>query len=53
MILNGQEQSRLFNALKYGTITHQTPQNSTVEFKIKGKNLVGTQRNYYKQQSHI
>lgn len=53
MVFNKQEQSRLFNALKYGTVSYDAQKDSTVEFKIRGKNLVGTQKNYYKQRAHI
>ena len=50
MILNGQEQSNLFNMLKYGVSTNyataSTPSN--IEFVIKGRNLIGVQSNINK-----
>lgn len=55
MILNGQEQSRLFNALKYNSLNNYSSAatNSNVEFVIKGQNLVGVYKNYNKKLSKI
>lgn len=56
MILNNQEQARLFNALKWGNgFSSSNSDNSMkkVEFKVKGQDLVGVLRNHNSKMSKI
>lgn len=54
MILNGTQQKRLFNLLNgSGGVTSSTLGNGVVDFKIRGKNLVGTLKNTNKRYSKI
>ena len=54
MILNGTQQKRLFNLLNgSGGINSSRTPNGQVDFKIRGKNLVGTLKNTSKRYSRI
>lgn len=54
MILNGTQQKKLFNLLNgSGGVTSSTLGNGVVDFKIRGKNLVGTLKNTNKRYSKI
>ena len=54
MILNGTQQSRLFNLLNgQGGYSDVMAGGNDVKFIIKGKNLEGVRTNYYKRQSRL
>ena len=54
MILNGTQQSRLFNLLNgQGGYSEIMAGGNDVKFIIKGKNLEGVRTNYYKRQSRL
>lgn len=54
MILNGTQQSRLFNLLNgQGGYSDIMASGNDVKFIIKGKNLEGVRTNYYKRQSRL
>lgn len=54
MILNGTQQSRLFNLLNgQGGYSDVIAGGNDVKFIIKGKNLEGVRTNYYKRQSRL
>lgn len=54
MILNGTQQSRLFNLLNgQGGYSDIMAGGNDVKFIIKGKNLEGVRTNYYKRQSRL
>lgn len=54
MILNGTQQSRLFNLLNgQGGYSNVMAGGNEVKFIIKGKNLEGVRNNYYKRQSRL
>ena len=54
MILNGTQQSRLFNLLNgQGGYSNTMAAGNEVKFIIKGKNLEGVRNNYYKRQSRL
>lgn len=54
MILNGTQQSRLFNLLNgQGGYSNTMAGGNEVKFIIKGKNLEGVRNNYYKRQSRL
>lgn len=53
MILNPRQQSHLFNMINKGNSSNTFEGGGKVEFKIKGKELVGVLNNYNKQQSKI
>lgn len=54
MILNGTQQKHLFDLLNGGMLPSRgVGKNGRVEFKIKGKNLVGTMHNYNKRINKI
>lgn len=54
MILNNRQQARLFSMLSGGGLgTNVIGGSPELEFRIKGKNLVGCLRNYSTQQRHI
>ena len=54
MILNGTQQSRLFNLLNgQGGYSDIMAGGNDVKFIIKGKNLEGVRNNYYKRQSRL
>lgn len=54
MILNGSQQKRLFAILNgSGGFGNSSGKETEVHFKIKGKDLIGSQRNYYKRQSRL
>lgn len=52
MILNGSQQSKLWNTIQQGT-TSSTPMNGSVQFKISGKELVGVLNNYNSSKSRL
>lgn len=54
MILNNRQQGNLFRLLDNGTgRTSNSGLNGTVEFKIKGQELVGVISNYNKKMSKV
>lgn len=53
MILNGTQQAHLWNMIKANNSEGSSINSGRVEFKIKGKELVGVLNNYNKQQTRI
>lgn len=53
MILNGSQQSKLWNTIQQGTRSSSTPMNGNVTFRIEGKQLVGVLNNYNSSKSRL
>jgi len=53
MILNGSQQSKLWNTIQQGHTSTNAPMNGSVQFKISGKELVGVLSNYNQSKSRL
>lgn len=53
MILNGSQQARLFNMINQGTSNSTSMGTGSVEFKIRGNELVGVLNNYNHKRSKV
>ena len=53
MILNGSQQSKLWNTIQQGTTSSSAPMNGSVTFRIEGKQLVGVLNNYNSSKSRL
>lgn len=53
MILNGTQQSKLWNTIQQGTTSSSAPISGAVKFHIEGKQLVGVLNNYNSSKSRL
>lgn len=53
MILNGSQQSKLWNTIQQGHTSTNAPMNGNVTFRIEGKQLVGVLNNYNSSKSRL